>query len=165
MKKILLFIALIISCISLKAQTTQQTPYYLVKNGDTVGVVISITQAQKIDNDLQLLSLLQDARVKESTLDSAYVSVIDNYGKEVAELNVKISAMQDIDTTKDSQINNLKQQIIQYQEYKKLADEQYLKQDTLITNYKKQVTKLKIQKDVGLAAGALGILLFIITKL
>ena len=61
MKRILILIlAMIISNISI-SQTQSQLmpessyPQYYIENGDTIGVIFTVEQAQKVDNDLELL--------------------------------------------------------------------------------------------------------------
>jgi hypothetical protein len=164
MKKFLLFILFLLLSILSKAQNN--FPHYYIKNGDTIGVVISIKQAQKIDNDYDLLSLLKKSKIEESKIDSAYVVVINNYGQEVAQLKLKISTMDDIDLIKDKEISNLRSQIDDYERDKLLSDLQLAKKDTIIQNYKGQVVKLKLQKTISFSVGGgltlLGILLLLL---
>ena len=164
MKKFLLFTLFLLLSILSKAQNN--FPHYYIKNGDTIGVVISIKQAQKIDNDYDLLSLLKKSKIEESKVDSAYIVVINNYGQEVAQLKLKISTMDDIDLIKDKEISNLRSQIDEYERDKLLSDLQLAKKDTIIQNYKGQVVKLKLQKTIAFSVGGgltiLGILLLLL---
>ena len=151
---------------SILSKAQNNFPHYYIKNGDTIGVVISIKQAQKIDNDYDLLSLLKKSKIEESKIDSAYVVVINNYGQEVAQLKLKISTMDDIDLIKDKEISNLRSQIDDYERDKLLSDLQLAKKDTIIQNYKGQVVKLKLQKTISFSVGGgltlLGILLLLL---
>jgi hypothetical protein len=55
MKKVLILLLSIFTIISTKAQFNNiDYPQYVVKNGDTIGVMITVSQAQKIDSDYDL---------------------------------------------------------------------------------------------------------------
>jgi|APCry1669189665_1035243.scaffolds.fasta_scaffold04455_4 hypothetical protein len=165
MKKLLILIFILIS-FSLKSQTIY--PSYYIKNGDTLGVIITIQQAQKIDNDYDLLSLLKEYKTKQDKLDSSYLVVIDNYGKEVATLKLKISTLEDLNNGKNLEIANLKSQIDGYKQDKLLSDLQLAKKDTIISNYKVQNIKLKVQRTVAFGVGGgltiVGIILLLFVK-
>lgn len=160
MKNIILLILSMIMLTSLKAQTTY--PAYYVKDGDTVGVVFTIEQAQKIDNDLELLKMLKIMRSNFDKTEASYISVIDNYGKQVALLDIKITAMDTIISTQKSMINNLNLQIDNYKKDQTLAKSQSDLKDEIIKNQKKQIRKQKVQKVVGFGAGIIGIILVIL---
>ena len=160
MKKIILFLILIICFNSGKSQS------YYIKNGDTLGIIISVQQAQKLDKDYDLLNLLKQYKTEHDSLDSAYLVVIDNYGKEVVELKFKISTLEDINNNKDNMISNLKSQIEQYKRDVLLGDSQSAKKDTIITNYRTENIKLKFQRTIAFGVGGvltlLGIILLIL---
>ena len=166
MKKIFTIIIFILICLSVKSQNIY--PSYYVKNGDTLGIIISIKQAQKIDNDYDLLSLLKQSKTKQNELDSSYILVIDNYNKEVAELKLKISDIDSVNIDKNEQISNLKLQIDEYQKNQQLANQQLILKDDIIKEYKIQTLKLRIQKYIGFSVGGISIvttvLVFLLKK-
>lgn len=55
-----------------------ELPTFYIENGDTLGVLISVEQLQKIDNKLELLSQLELLGVKCDSLETFYIKVIDN---------------------------------------------------------------------------------------
>jgi hypothetical protein len=57
MKSIFLTILLSLTYLISSAQT--ELPRYLIEGGDTIGVIISIEQAQKLDNNSELLELFK----------------------------------------------------------------------------------------------------------
>lgn len=162
MKKIILLILTgLFSILSIKAQTVTY-PYFLVKNGDTVGVVFSISQAQRIDNDYELLSLLRKAKIQSDKIDSASIVVVNDLNEKVAELKVKISTLEDIDKLKNSQILDLKSQIDLYKKDQSLSNDQSFKKDSIINNYKSEVRKLKTQRFFGFIISGSGLLVGIL---
>jgi len=72
MKKLLTLLFSLIVILSFGQK--QIPPYYLIENNDTIGVVLSVKQAQKLDNDLEMLKLLKqlddELRNIRSALDS-----------------------------------------------------------------------------------------------
>lgn len=164
MKKILLLIVILFT---LKSQVVAQDfPKLYVVNGDTIGVIFSIQQAQKIDNDYELLRLLKQAKVMSDKTDSAYIVIVDNFGKQVAEYKLKVSTLESLVSTQNEQIKNLKDQIERYQRDSFLANEQSLRKDTIINNNKKEIRKLKTQKFLGFtfSGGLIGIIILLLVK-
>jgi hypothetical protein len=160
MKKIILLLILIIIFNVGKSQS------YYINKGDTLGVIITVQQAQQLDKDYDLLNLLKEYKIKHDSLDAAYLIVVDNFGKKVAELNLKVSKLEEINTNKDNMISNLKAQIEQYKKDVLLGDSQSAKKDTIISTYRAQNVKLKIQRTIAFAVGGgltlLGIILLIL---
>lgn len=140
MKKILLLLSFLMSISFIFGQNKDvpEFPQYYIKNGDTLGVIISLEQAQKIDNDYDMLELLRNYKVSVDKLDSAYIFVIDNMKQQVAVLNLKITQLEGIIKIKDSQIENLKEQIDKYRRDNDLANAQLKAKDEIIDNYKKE---------------------------
>lgn len=138
MKKTLLLLLSFLICSLLSFSQSTDFPQYYIKNGDTLGIIISLEQAQKIDNDYDMLDLLKNYKVAVDKLDSAYIFVIDNMKQQVAVLNLKISQLEGIIKLKDSQIDNLKDQIDKYRRDNDLANAQLKAKDEIIDNYKKE---------------------------
>jgi predicted RNase H-like nuclease (RuvC/YqgF family) len=164
MKKILLLITILFT---LKSQiSAQDFPKLYVVKGDTVGVIFSIQQAQKVDNDYELLRLLKQAKVMSDRTDSVYIMIVDNFGKQVVEYKLKVSTLESLVSTQNEQIKNLKDQIEKYQRDSFLANEQSLRKDTIINNNKKEIRKLKTQKFLGFtfSGGLIGIIILLLVK-
>ena len=54
-------------------------PKYYIQNGDTVGVIYSIKQVQRIYNDEVLLSLLKDVRTGCDSVIEKYLVIVNQY--------------------------------------------------------------------------------------
>jgi hypothetical protein len=162
MKKIIFLIFALFSIISLKSQTTGNYPFFYIKGYDTLGVVFSVEQAQKIDNDYQLLSLLKKSKIQSDSLSNAYITIVNSMGQQIAELKLKISTLEEKMLLKDSEINNLKDQIELYKRDIALAGEQSANKDKIITNYKKENRKLKFQKFFGFTVGGAALIAVIV---
>ena len=95
--------------------TNASTPRYLIGENDskkdTLGIVITIKQAQKIDNDYDLLTLYKGMRTDCDSSVAFLIQVVDNYKKleVVAQERFKADSISILDGK--SQIDNLKVQI------------------------------------------------------
>jgi len=78
-------------------------------------VVMTIEQAQIIDNKLELLLLFEKMNAQISEYDSICVRVINDKEQIIAMQDIKIKELNNLNDNKDAQISNLKQQIIEYQ--------------------------------------------------
>ena len=149
MKRLLVLLIGILLSVSAFAQDTSKYPTYFVQNGDTLGIVISIEQAQKIDNDLELLELFKQMGISCDSTISSYVLVVNKYNQKVALLNVKISTLESLNSDQKAMIVNLNQQIENYKQDVADANQIILKKTQIISNDEKEITKLKIQKAFG----------------
>ena len=164
-KSILLILIVIFSILSVKSQTLPNYPYFLKNNvGDTIGVVFSLAQAQRIDNDYELLSLLRKAKIQSDKNDSLSIVVVNELNEKVATLNLKVSALNDIDKLKDSEITNLKAQIELYRRDQSLSNTESAKKDTIINNDKREIRGLKTQRFLGFVIGGTALIYLLIHK-
>lgn len=120
--------------------------YPRISTNDTNVVEITIEQAQKIDNDLELLSIFKKLKTNNDNTSVAYISVIDEQKNQITLMELKISDLESINNDQKLQINNLRSLIDNYKQDLKLCDEQGLVKDEMIKNLKKQNRKLKFQK-------------------
>ena len=80
MKKFIsLFLFLSISFFSFSQNL--KFPQYYIQNGDTIGVIYSIEQSQKIYNDNILLELFKDVNVGCDSLMKKYYLLVNKYGQ------------------------------------------------------------------------------------
>lgn len=160
MKKILTLILLSLSMISF----SQKLPAYYIVGQDTIGITLSISQLQKIDNDEEMLILLKKSTIECDSAGKQYVVVIDDLKNQIAILGIKVDEQNNGLDTKDKMINNLKLQISGYEKDKLLCAEQSKDKDKVITNQKKDILKLKMQKLGGaiLIAVETGVLTYLI---
>lgn len=171
MKKIMMILFCIVFTISAKSQTfnvdsfRHNLPSYYVQNNDTLGIVISIQQAQKIDNDEELLQLFEKMNVSCDSTIKKYIAVVNEYDKKIAVMEVKISKLETISKEQTTQINNLKSQIINYQIQMDLLHQEIVSKDNIINLQEKQIMKLRFGKGAGVTGTIVGFGLFIIYAL
>lgn len=155
----MMFMMLFISGL-MYSQGGDKTPRYLVIEKDTVGVVISIEDAQKLDNDGEILKLYKQMMVSYGNMDNGYLVIVDNLQKQIGFLNIKLSEKDGIIGDKDKMITDLKNIIANYEKEKLLTQEQMVAKDGIITNLKKDNRKLKWQRAVGLIVSVVTITFF-----
>jgi hypothetical protein len=131
-------------------------PAYHIVNGDTVGIIITIKQAQKIDNDLELLQLFKASKINCDSTLKTYLIIVDEYDKQILTLENKINVLTTIKDTQNSMINNLNLRINNYKEDLVLADKQLSISDKIIKNDEKIIKKLKFKNYLTIGGGILG---------
>ena len=158
MKKIFLTLILILSSMFAFSQTSMYQKYTLSptdsnslvpkfligENGpikDTLGIVITIKQAQKIDNDYELFALYKGMRTDCDSSVAFLIQVVDDYKKLeiVAQQRFKSDSITILDGK--SQIKNLKDQI-------SIKDLLIANRDSVITDKNGiiDINKLEIKK-------------------
>jgi hypothetical protein len=157
MKKILIILLTILSCISYGQDSTITYPHYSIENGKKT-VVFTLEQAQRIDNDRQLLAHFRELGADFNSVDSACVKVVDAQGKEINGLKIEISSLKSLGITKDSEIDNLKAQISQYKIKDDLNKKELKTKDDIISEKDLQIRKQKRQKWAGFIGGGLSVI-------
>ena len=148
---------------SIETDSTDFPAWYII-NGDTIGVTFTIEQAQKIDNDLELLYLMEQKGASCDSLSVRYIRIIDEKDNTISFLQLKVNTLEDIINDKESQIGILLDKANNYEKDINLANSQLLKKDTIIVNknlqigeLNKEVTKYKKQRNLAIGGGVVGI--------
>jgi hypothetical protein len=124
--------------------TSYSQDYYIV-NDDTLGIIITIDQAQKIDNDYELLELYQGLDMS----DTVYIKIIDEQEKEITTLKLSNEKLKEVSRDKTVVIDKLNSKIEIYEENQTLCKEKLDNKDEIIESKDKIIRKLKIQKFIG----------------
>lgn len=133
----------------------QELPTWFIYKGDTVGLVLSVEQVQKIDSDLELLSWLEKKGFSCDSTITAYIRVIDDLGKQITIFKVNVEELSAQIKDKDSQIDNLKGQVNAHIKDLNLANEQIEKWKQINLNNNARITRLKIQRNLWIGGGVL----------
>lgn len=131
-------------------------------------VVMTVEQAQKIDNAFELLQLLEKAGTECDSLNLSYVKVIDGLKKQVSLLEVDVNLYKGQITDKDKQLDNFNQRLSNCETSNQLCDQQISIRDEQIGLLSKEIKTLKTKRNIAYGAGiggvVLGILLVILTN-
>lgn len=154
MNRYFLALLLIFFSKSVMAQESEYPKFY-IQNGDTIGIIYSIDQVQKIYNEQVLLSLFKDVRLGCDTLLKRYFVVVNKYEQkqlvdrlliEQYEKNIKEKNSENqVQLTK---ISNLEKDLSGCDEQKKLQTGQ-------INNFNKIVDQLQSERK-WLIGGTIG---------
>jgi peptidoglycan hydrolase CwlO-like protein len=154
MKKILMLTILMIVSILSKAQT-KDLPQYLIEGGDTIGIIISVEQAQALDNDVELLELFKKLRINCDNLDSHYIEVINAQNDQIALLKVNTKELQGQGVALNSQITSLKEKVQNSEKKNKLCDEELVNKDEEIKILKKEIFRQKVKKIISVTGNVI----------
>jgi hypothetical protein len=146
---------------SIPTDTVEYTfnpPEYYVIDGDTIGIILSIEQVQKIDSDLEMLKLFKLLDNQVQGVDEFYISVINDQNEKISILETTLGNIKDQSGEQEELIENLKKQVKLKSDQYDLSEEQYQNDLIIIEGLKKDLRKQKIKTWAGAGgAGALGI--------
>lgn len=159
MKKILLLIMILISF----NIYSQDYPRIELNNKGEKIVVFTLEQAQKIDNDLEILELMKVARVKCDSLNLSYIKVIDEQKGEIIILKKLNDELSKNEKDKDKQISNLSEQNSNLQKNIDLCNKENSNKDKEIEGLNDDIKKVKWKSlGSGFVAGVVLTLLAIV---
>jgi len=161
MKKLILSIILITISFFANSQSTD-LPQYLIEGGDTIGIIISVEQAQALDNDAELLSLFKQLRMDCDNLDSYYLQVINSLDQKMGLLEIKNKELYNQSVEKISLIENLNKQIENCEQNKDLCDDQISIKNEEVKTLKGEIRRQKIRKFISIGGN---VVLAVITTL
>lgn len=131
-------------------------------------VIFTYQQAQKIDNNFELLMLLEKKGSECDSLNLGYLRVIDNLENQNRLLNSSMSLLKDQSIDKNTQIRNLQDQLSNCEKISKDCDSQIKIRDEQIVLLKKELKTVKRKRNITYASGILGtistILLVVLIK-
>jgi len=156
MNKLILTLILTISSFLSFSQTIDYPRIETDSLGRKV-VIMTIEQAQKVDNNLEIINLLTKQGTECDSLNTAYLKVIDKQGKQISLLELDVKTLKEQINDKDIQIKNLQTQLKNETESNKLCDDQKKLKDEEIKLLKREVRRQKMQKVVGFIVGGVGV--------
>lgn len=165
MKNILLSIFILLNWCILSQNVY---PKIFVDSSGQKLVIFTYQQAQKIDNNFELLMLLEKKGVECDSLNLGYLRVIDNLENQNRLLNSSMSLLKDQSIDKNTQIRNLQDQLSNCEKISKDCDSQIKIRDEQIVLLKKELKTVKRKRNITYASGILGtisaILLVVLIK-
>ena len=138
----------------------QNPPEYIVSGKDTIGVILTVHQVQKIVNDLQLLDLVRKKLELKDSVINTCVLVIDDYGRKVANLELTNEICNNELENSNLKIQNLNSQIQNLEDQKTNLSQQIVLKDLIIGTYKNE-RKWWIVGIVGTAAATFALTFFL----
>lgn len=137
-------------------------PRYEKDSLGQIVVVMTVEQAQKLDNATDLLVLFEKLNSQIAEYDSVCLKVITSKDKVIAEQTIQINKLKEACDSKDQQIIDLQKIIAKREETIANLDSQLKKSEEIQLVYKKEVRRLKTKMIVGGSIGGLSIIGLII---
>lgn len=149
-------LCLIFSLITLQTYCqSSEYPKYYIQDGDTVGVIYSIEQVQKIYNNQILLDLFKDVRLGCDSLVKRYFVVVNKYEQKQLVDKLLIDQYEKSLSDKKEEVNTLITKTNNLEVDIKKCDEQKNLQSGQITNYQTIVEQLNKERK-WLLGGTIG---------
>lgn len=148
--------------ISLTSFSQIDYPRYEVDSLGQKVVVMTIEQAQKLDNNSDLLLLFEELNAQISSYDSICIKAINEKNIVISEQKVLIEQLNNSLDTKDETIHNLQKQIAEYQLREVMLNQQITNLNEQIDIKDKIIRKQKTKMIVGGTLGGAAIVGLII---
>lgn len=152
MKKFVITI-LTIFCISNSFSQTnyhkEDLPEYYIQGSDTIGILLTIEQVQKLDNNSELLKLYEKLSIKCDSLDTYYVGVINKMNDKIQILEFKISKQKEAIDKQDDMVKDLNQQLSNRITKLDYCEQQRSNDAKIIEGLKKDLRKAKWKNIAG----------------
>lgn len=160
MKNFLTLIIGMIFSLSAYSQYSQPKIDYPKYETDSLGhqvLVMTIEQAQSLDNGSDLLILLQKLNTQMGDYDSVCVKVINDKEQVIASQKMEIAKLKESINNKDLQIKALQGEIVSYLKKILILEEQVTNRQQVIDEKNLQIRKMKTKMIVGGFGGAVAI--------
>jgi chromosome segregation ATPase len=166
MKKFLSLIVGLVLSLSAYSQYSQAKIDYPKFETDSNGqqvVVMTIEQAQSLDNGTDLLALLEKQSTQIGSYDSVCVKVINDKEQVIASQKMEIAKLKESLNNKDQQISALQGEVAAYLKKILILEEQVANRQQVIDEKNLQIRKMKTKMVLGGIGGGAAIIGLILT--
>lgn len=157
MKTIISLLVCLFMTMTLTAQKIEYPRYEVDSLGQQV-IVLTIEQAQKLDNNSDLLILLEQYAQKIADYDSICVKTINDKEKVIDLQKIEIKTLKENLAVKDKEIGNLQKRVAEYIVKETFWSEQMKLKDETIQIKDKQIRGLKSKMIWGGVGGGVAII-------
>jgi hypothetical protein len=157
MKKFLLIALALISTLVAFGQSIEYPRFETDSNGQQI-CLITIAQAQALDNNSELLSLFEKLNSQMADYDSVCVKVINDKDNVIASQKLEISNLKKSLDNKDRQIDALQGEIAGYLKKIIILEGQVENRQQMIDLKDKQIRKMKTKMIFGGVGGGVAII-------
>jgi len=161
MKKFLSLIVGLVLSLSAYSQYSQAKIDYPKFETDSNGqqvVVMTIEQAQSLDNGTDLLALLEKQSTQMGSYDSVCVKVINDKEQVIASQKMEIAKLKESLNNKDQQISALQGEVAAYLKKILILEEQVVNRQQVIDEKNLQIRKMKTKMVIGGLGGGVAII-------
>jgi hypothetical protein len=156
MKKFILALIVILS-VQLNAFSQTDYPRYEKDSAGQTIVLLTLEQAQALDNSTDLLLLFEKLNSQIINYDSVCVKVIGEKDKVISQQTIQINKLKEVIANKDQQIANLQLTVAKKDETIENLDKQVKNGEDQISLGKKEIKRLKGKMAIGGSLGGIAI--------
>lgn len=158
MKKFLsIMIGLFLSLTAIAQNKPIDYPKFEIDSNGQQVVVMTIEQAQALDNGTDLLALLEKLNTQMSDYDSVCVKVINDKEAVIASQKIEISKLKESLNNKDQQIKALQGEIATYLKKIMVLEDEVANRQQVIDEKNSQIKKMKVKMVLGGIGGGAAI--------
>lgn len=164
MKKLYIFTILIFLLNIASAQKIEYPRYDVDSLGNTV-VIMTVEQAQKLDNSVELLLLLEKLNSQSQDYDIICIKTINDLNNVISIQKIEISKLKEYLKNKDEQILTLLSEASAYEKKVNILEQEVSNRQGVIDEKDKQIKNLKTKIIIGGVGGGVaitGLILFIL---
>lgn len=164
MKKLYIFNILIFLLNIASAQKIEYPKYDVDSLGNKI-VILTEEQAQKLDNSIELLLLLEKLNSQSQDYDIICIKTINDLNNVISIQKIEISKLKEYSQNKDKQILTLLDEVSKHEKKANILEQEVLNRQGVVDEKNKQIKTLKTKMIVGgIGGGAAitGLILFIL---
>ena len=158
MKKFLSLIVGLVLSLSAYSQAKIDYPKFETDSNGQQVIVMTIEQAQSLDNSTDLLALLEKQSTQIGSYDSICVKVINDKEQVIASQKMEIAKLKESLNNKDQQIKALQGEVAAYLKKILLLEEQVANRQQVIDEKNLQIRKMKTKMVFGGIGGGVAII-------
>lgn len=160
MKRFLSLMVGLVMSFTLFAQSSKpiEYPKYDVDSNGQQVLVMTIQQAQSLDNSTDLLALLERLNTQINDYDSVCVKVINDKEAVIASQKIEISKLKQSLDNKDEQIKALQGEVASYLKKILILEDQLANRGKVIDEKNLQIRKMKTKMVLGGIGGGVAII-------
>lgn len=160
--KYLITLIIVLSSIICVSQTY---PKIEIDSSGNKFVVMTLEQAQKVDNNMEMLILLERSIVDCDNLNNSYIKVIDGQKRLISLLQIDVEILKQQSMDKDLLISNIQERLDNSIQISMKCDSQKSELNNKVTILEDEITRLKVKRNVGYGVGVVGLISLILLSI
>lgn len=162
--KYVICLSILFLTMSVSAQVIDYPRFETDSLGQKV-IVMTIEQAQALDNKTDLIPLFEKLNVQIGSVDSACIKVINEKDMVIASQEVQLNNQKSLIVVKDKEISNLQSQIIDYKNKELTYIKEIENKDKEIKLHLDKIHKQKVKMFIGGGIGGVAIIGLVLSLL